>query len=90
MLNSFLPVIVMGFLNIYCTKIMCILAVVQGQIVWQELLCMEDPHLKCLAKSLFTTVLNSKVPSTTKKYMYMLSTTGGNGPSPLTISTCLQ
>ncbi|XP_065889002.1 integrase/recombinase xerD homolog [Dysidea avara] len=31
---------------------------------------MEDPHLKCLAKSLFTTVLNSKAPSTTKKYMY--------------------
>ena len=45
-------------------------AVVQGQIVWQELLCMEDPHLKCLAKSLFTTDLNSKVASITKKYMY--------------------
>jgi len=39
---------------------------VQGQAVWQELLGLEDPHLKCL----FGTVLNSKAPSTTKKYVY--------------------
>ena len=85
MLSSCLPVIVMGFLNIYCTKIVYF-AVVQGQTVWQELLCMEDPHLKCLAKSLCTTVLNSKALSTTKN----TCTAGGNGPSPLAISTCFQ
>ena len=44
--------------------------VMQGQVIWQELLHVEDPHLRPIAKALFHTVLSSKAPSTIKKYLY--------------------
>ena len=42
----------------------------QDQPIWRELLSVDDPQLSVLAKSLFSTVLGSKAPSTAKKYVY--------------------
>ena len=45
----------------------------QGQAIWQELVHMEDPHLRPVAKALLHTVLSSKAPSTVKKYLYVFN-----------------
>ena len=42
----------------------------QGQVIRQEILHMEDPHLRPIAKALFHTVLSSKAPTSIKKYLY--------------------
>ena len=42
----------------------------QGQVIWQEILHMEDLHFRPIAKASFHTALSSKAPSTTKKYLY--------------------
>ena len=38
--------------------------------MWRELADLQDPELRCLAKSLSDTVMHSRADSTTRKYMY--------------------
>ena len=52
---------------------LCILIVpleLQTQDIWQGLANLKDPRLQQLSQQLFSTVMNSKAPSTEKKYMY--------------------